>query len=210
MAWRRGRRPRRRADEPAGGQERAKHHRAPGCLPLHQRGGGQRGREQGSNAIRFRFCAIYHRGEALSGPAFSAHSWLYCRRNIGYQAALKCHAPAVFHGERAGLKRRPFGWAPRPRAVRGKRTNCNGLSDRIGPAAGPGADRRFRRRRIAGSGHGRGDARARAAAAGQAGRRNRRPRNRRRNRSHSSRRSRRSSSNRPAPISSRSSCIRRG
>jgi hypothetical protein len=27
-------------------------------------------------------------GGSLAGPAFSAHSWLYCRRNIGYQAAL--------------------------------------------------------------------------------------------------------------------------
>ena len=103
-------RPSGKTSEPAGGQQRAKHQRAPGCLPLHQRGSGSGRHERGSNAIRFRFCASYHRGGALRGPAFSAHSWLYCRSNIGYQAAQKCHALAAFRGERAGLVRRPFDW----------------------------------------------------------------------------------------------------
>src|SRR6185437_17135333 len=32
-------------------------------------------------------------------PAFSAHSWLYCRRDIGYQAGDKGHGLALFGGE---------------------------------------------------------------------------------------------------------------
>jgi hypothetical protein len=35
-------------------------------------------------------------------PVFSAHSWLYCRPEFGYQAAAWCHAPAVIHTEGAG------------------------------------------------------------------------------------------------------------
>ena len=32
------------------------------------------------------------------GPAFSAHSWLYCRSNIGYQAAGSVTLPPYFAG----------------------------------------------------------------------------------------------------------------
>jgi invasion protein IalB len=45
-------------------------------------------------------------------PAFSAHSWLYCRRDIGYQAALRSHAPAVFQPERADILKTSV-WAGR-------------------------------------------------------------------------------------------------
>jgi hypothetical protein len=38
---------------------------------------------------------------AMAGTAFLAQWWLYCRIEFGYQAALSCHAPAVFHTERA-------------------------------------------------------------------------------------------------------------
>jgi hypothetical protein len=49
---------------------------------------------------------------AIGQPALSAHSWLYCRANIGYQAAIECHALAAFSPERAEP---PFGaafWLP--------------------------------------------------------------------------------------------------
>ena len=111
-------RPSGRSPEPAGGQQGTKNHRAPGCLPLHRRGGGNGGRERGADAIRFRFCAIYHKAETLRGPVFSAHSWLYCRSNIGYQAAQQCHAAAAFRGERAG-RRTAVRLGARPRTARG-------------------------------------------------------------------------------------------
>jgi hypothetical protein len=43
------------------------------------------------------------RAEALSGPAFSAHSWLYCRSNIGYQAQPRgATLPPHFAGREPG------------------------------------------------------------------------------------------------------------
>ena len=48
-------------------------------------------------------------GAGPGGPVFPAHSWLYCRANIGYQATLTGHVAAAFGGETARLEGRPFG-----------------------------------------------------------------------------------------------------
>ncbi len=98
----------------------------------------------GAAEVRMRFVPVLREfitGLRLPRPAaFSAHSWLYCRREFGYQAAVRRHAPAAFHTERAGCKA-SFGgpWAANGRT----RDNCNESSDCIGPAVGPGADRHF-------------------------------------------------------------------
>ena len=55
-----------------------------------------------------RFVPVLHdvstRRTGRGRAAFSAHSWLYCRREFGYQAAVECHALAVFDTERADCK----------------------------------------------------------------------------------------------------------
>ena len=99
------------------------------------------GANGGSNAIRFRFCAIYHRAAALRGPAFSAHSWLYCRTQYRLSGSPDVSRSRRISRGESRAKRRPFGWARGRERCEEKGTNCNGSSDRIGPAAGPGADR---------------------------------------------------------------------
>ena len=73
------------------------------------------------------FAAIYHEGPTASadGPVFSAHSWLYCRRNIGYQAALSGHAAAVFGAERAGRRGGRSASAHRPQTCGKQGTDSN-------------------------------------------------------------------------------------
>jgi invasion protein IalB len=51
-----------------------------------------------------RLRANLSQGMSPGRAAFSTHSWLYCRQEFGYQAAVKGHAPAAFHTERAGCK----------------------------------------------------------------------------------------------------------
>ena len=49
---------------------------------------GSRGRREcRANAIRSGFAGIYHKATGPGRAAFSAHSWLYCRREFGYQAS---------------------------------------------------------------------------------------------------------------------------
>ena len=148
----------RQASKPAGGQERAKHQRAPGCLPLHQRGGGQWRARKGLECDSFPVLRNLSQGrEALSGPAFSAHSWLYCRSNIGYQAARRCHALAAFRGERAG--RRGDRLSGREAASGARKKGQIAMDHRIASARPfeARADRFICCRGIAGGGHGRGD-----------------------------------------------------
>ena len=52
----------------------------------------------------FRFRENLSQGRAPGRASIFAYSWLYCRREFGYQAAVKGHAPAVFHRERAGCE----------------------------------------------------------------------------------------------------------
>src|SRR6185437_16578226 len=79
-------------------------------------------------------------------PAFSGHSWLYCRPEFGDQAAVRVTLPPYFATTEPGEATVRNGHAAR-RAVGNQGNYRNGSSDRIGPAVGPRAGRNFGRRR---------------------------------------------------------------
>ena len=61
-----------------------------------QRGGAANRARARSDAIRFRFCIIYHRaGSRLAAPIFGAFVALL-QAQYRLSGSLKCHAPAVF------------------------------------------------------------------------------------------------------------------
>ena len=140
--------PRRRGH--ARGRRRPRARRIRPCAGTASRPSAARGSIRGEDTVRMRFASdLREFSTARARAVFSAHSWLYCRREIGYQAAGCRHAPAVFRAERAeeNRDRATVRFGEGPRAV-GTKEACNGSSDRIGPALGPGAGRHFGGRRL--------------------------------------------------------------
>src|SRR6185437_130469 len=97
--------------------------------------------------VRMRFAPILRefttQHAAAPGSDFLMLSWLYCRREFGYQAARGRHAAAVFHAERADQRATGRPGVLPPTGQQG--TSCNEQSDRTGTAAGPGAERHIGR-----------------------------------------------------------------
>src|SRR5262245_5096239 len=65
----------------------AKHDKTARWTQAGPRKGSRRRRKWRANAIRSGFGGIYHKATQPGWAAFSAHSWLYCRREFGYQAS---------------------------------------------------------------------------------------------------------------------------
>src|SRR5262245_15961646 len=68
-------------------RQRTKHDETSRWTQAGPRKGSRRRREWRVNAIRSGFAGIYHKVTGSGRAAFSAHSWLYCRREFGYQAS---------------------------------------------------------------------------------------------------------------------------
>ena len=160
----------------ARGQQRCRARHATACAATPVKcvsvRGGENGRERGSDAIRFRFCANLPQPAGAGGPRIFGAFVALLQARYRLSGSLEVsRSRRISRGESRSM-RRPFGPGARPRAVRTK-DNWNGSSDCTGAAAGSGADRHYGRCRHVGRGGAvRGASRARpdaAQAAGQAG-----------------------------------------